>query len=133
MKNNRYSYKNRCHWGRVHNTTGMTAVILCEPQRREEINHSELSHCFHMHGHFPVTDTNVSGRNTMSEVFLTDLHSTSNYSKVSEKNHIKIYQEPYQEPLVISKKLVRKGKKLMTFNHMASYTKTSWCFPKCLL
>lgn len=69
-----------------------------------------------MHGHFPVTDTNVSGRNTMSEVFLTDLHSTSYYSKVSEKNHIKIYQEePYQEPLAIYKKLVRKGKKINDF------------------
>lgn len=43
-----------------------------------------------MHSHFPdtqlfVADTNVSGRNAMSEVLLTDLHPTGKYSKVNEK------------------------------------------------
>lgn len=79
-----------------------SSVILCEPQRKEEINHSE------------VVVTSICAvislqpiQMSLGEIqdvrrILTELHSTSHYSKVSEK------KEPCQLLLFKRKQLERR-------------------------
>lgn len=122
--------KNGCHWGRVHKTTGMigcsSSEILCEPQRREEINHSELTHCFHMHSRLSVTDMNVSRRNTRCQKYFWLTYTQPAITQRSVRK-----KEPHQLLIFIREQLERRKKWLL--NCMVSYSKTSWCFLQCLL
>lgn len=87
-----------------------SSVILCELHRREEINHSELSHCFYMHSHFPVTDMNISRRNTRCQKYFW---LTYTQLAITERSVRKRISTP-----TIYEEAVRKKKKIMTSYHM---------------
>lgn len=80
-----------------------SSVILCEPQRSEEINRLELSHCFHMHSHFPVTDMNVSRRNARCQKYFWLTYTQLAFTQRSVRKRI--------STLAIYEEAVRKKKK----------------------
>lgn len=89
---------------------------------REEINHPGYSHCFHMHSHLPVTDTNVSRRNGRCQK-----HFWLSYSQLA------ITQRSGKRKNLCNLKGSSKRENLTTSFHNASYIKNFWCFPNCLL